>query len=30
VIVDISHEAFDDRPEHSGDSLVRGPLAEDA
>lgn len=30
VIVDISHEAFDDRPEHSGDSLVRGPLAEEA
>lgn len=27
VIVDISREGFDDRPEHSGDSLVRGTLA---
>lgn len=27
VVVDISREAFDDRPEHSGDSLVRGELA---
>ncbi len=26
VIVDISREQFDDRPEHSGDSLVRGNL----
>lgn len=26
VIVDISRESFDDRPEHSGDSLVRGAL----
>ncbi len=27
VIVDISREQFDDRPEHSGDSLLRGSLA---
>ena len=27
VIVDISREALDDRPEHSGDSLLRGSLA---
>ena len=27
VIVDISREGFDDRPEHSGDSIVRGALA---
>lgn len=27
VIVDISHEQFDDKPQHSGDSLVRGRLA---
>ncbi|MBM6402264.1 anti-sigma factor [Phycicoccus sonneratiae] len=27
VIVDISREGFDDRPEHSGDSLARGTLA---
>ena len=26
VIVDISREGFDDRPEHSGDSVVRGKL----
>lgn len=26
VIVDISREQFDERPEHSGDSLVRGSL----
>jgi anti-sigma-K factor RskA len=26
VVVDISREHFDDRPEHSGDSLVRGTL----
>ena len=26
VVVDISREALDDRPEHSGDSLVRGEL----
>lgn len=26
VVVDISREAFDDRPEHSGDSVVRGEL----
>ncbi|GAA2733953.1 hypothetical protein GCM10009867_12960 [Pedococcus aerophilus] len=26
VIVDISREGFDDKPEHSGDSLVRGTL----
>ena len=26
VIVDISREPFDDQPEHSGDSLVRGTL----
>ncbi|KQU70868.1 anti-sigma factor domain-containing protein [Phycicoccus sp. Root101] len=26
VIVDISREGFDERPEHSGDSLVRGTL----
>ena len=26
VIVDISREGFDDRPEHSGDSLARGTL----
>ena len=26
VIVDISREPFDDRPEHSGDSIVRGTL----
>lgn len=26
VIVDISQEEFDDRPQHSGDSLVRGAL----
>ncbi|WP_299441471.1 anti-sigma factor domain-containing protein [uncultured Phycicoccus sp.] len=27
VIVDISREGFDDKPEHSGDSVVRGTLA---
>ena len=27
VIVDISREGFDDAPQHSGDSLVRGTLA---
>jgi len=27
VIVDISREKFDDRPQHSGDSLLRGSLA---
>jgi hypothetical protein len=27
VIVDISREGFDDRPEHSGDSIARGTLA---
>ena len=27
VIVDISREGFDDKPEHSGDSLARGTLA---
>jgi hypothetical protein len=27
VIVDISREQFDDRPQHSGDSLLRGSLA---
>ncbi|MGG5258158.1 anti-sigma factor domain-containing protein [Phycicoccus avicenniae] len=27
VIVDVSREGFDDKPEHSGDSLVRGTLA---
>lgn len=27
VIVDISREQFDDKPQHSGDSLVRGVLA---
>lgn len=27
VIVDISREGFDDEPEHSGDSIVRGALA---
>ena len=27
VIVDVSREGFDDRPEHSGDSVVRGTLA---
>lgn len=27
LIVDISREGFDDKPEHSGDSLVRGTLA---
>lgn len=27
VIVDISREGFDDKPQHSGDSLVRGTLA---
>jgi hypothetical protein len=27
LIVDISREGFDDRPEHSGDSLARGTLA---
>lgn len=27
VIVDISREGFDDQPEHSGDSIVRGALA---
>ena len=27
VIVDISREGFDDAPEHSGDSVVRGTLA---
>lgn len=26
VVVDISREGFDDRPEHSGDSVVRGQL----
>ncbi len=26
VVVDISREGFDDRPEHSGDSLARGKL----
>ena len=26
VVVDISREPFDDQPEHSGDSLVRGTL----
>lgn len=26
VVVDISREGFDDRPEHSGDSLARGTL----
>ncbi len=26
VIVDISREGFDDRPEHSGDSVARGTL----
>lgn len=26
VIVDVSREGFDDRPEHSGDSVVRGTL----
>lgn len=30
VVVDISHEAYDDQPEHSGDSLVRGPLTDQA
>lgn len=28
VVVDISREEFDDQPEHSGDSFVRGPLSE--
>lgn len=27
LVVDISREGFDDKPEHSGDSLVRGTLA---
>lgn len=27
VVVDISREGFDDKPEHSGDSLVRGTLS---
>lgn len=27
VIVDISREGFDDKPQHSGDSVVRGTLA---
>jgi hypothetical protein len=27
VIVDISREGFDDAPQHSGDSVVRGTLA---
>jgi anti-sigma-K factor RskA len=27
VIVDISREPFDDRPQHSGDSLLRGTLS---
>ncbi len=27
VIVDVSREQFDDKPQHSGDSLVRGVLA---
>jgi len=27
VIVDVSREGFDDQPQHSGDSLVRGRLA---
>ena len=27
VVVDISREGFDDRPEHSGDSLARGTLS---
>lgn len=26
IVVDISRESYDDRPEHSGDSLVRGTL----
>jgi Fe-S-cluster formation regulator IscX/YfhJ len=26
VIVDISRENFDDQPQHSGDSLLRGTL----
>lgn len=30
VVVDISREPFDDRPEHSGDSLVRGTLPSQA
>lgn len=28
VVVDISREQFDDQPEHSGDSVVRGRLAD--
>ncbi|MEO3938255.1 hypothetical protein V3N99_16070 [Dermatophilaceae bacterium Soc4.6] len=27
VIVDVSRKAFDDRPQHSGESLVRGRLS---
>ena len=27
-LVDVSQEPFDDDPEHSGDSIVRGPLRE--
>lgn len=27
VVVDVSREGFDDKPQHSGDSLVRGRLA---
>jgi hypothetical protein len=26
LIVDVSREAFDDKPQHSGDSLLRGTL----
>ena len=26
TIVDLSHEQFDDRPQHSGDSIMRGTL----
>lgn len=30
VVVDISREDFDDQPQHSGDSFVRGPLTQES
>lgn len=30
VVVDISREEFDDQPQHSGDSFVRGPLSQES
>lgn len=30
VVVDISREDFDDQPQHSGDSFVRGPLSQES